>query len=64
MDAIERIPEAEPEVMLTLCHSPSPLTAGEIAKLPADAHGWKTPAIHVLLNRLGRMLKERKKEAI
>lgn len=53
MDTIERIPEAELDVMLTLWHSPSPLTVGEIAKILADTHGWKTPTIHVLLDRLG-----------
>ena len=35
MDTIERIPEAELEVMLTLWHSGAPLTVGEIAKLLA-----------------------------
>ena len=53
MKTIERLPESELEVMLTLWHSETPLTAGEITKLLADVHGWKSATVHVLLERLG-----------
>ena len=53
MKTIERLPEAELEVMLTLWHNTPPLTVSEITKLLADAHGWKTATVHVLLERLG-----------
>ena len=53
MKTIERLPESELEVMLTLWHNPAPLTVAEITKLLADAHNWKTATVHVLLERLG-----------
>jgi BlaI family penicillinase repressor len=53
MKAIERLPEAELEVMLTLWHNTPPLTVSEITKLLAEAHSWKTATVHVLLERLG-----------
>lgn len=53
MKKIERLPESELEIMLTLWHNKTPLTVGEITKLLADAHGWKTATVHVLLDRLG-----------
>ena len=53
MKTIERLPESELEVMLTLWHNETPLTVGEITKLLADAHGWKSATVHVLLDRLG-----------
>ena len=53
MKTIERLPESELEVMLTLWHNETPLTVGEITNLLADAHGWKTATVHVLLDRLG-----------
>jgi len=53
MKTIERLPEAELEVMLTLWHNTPPLTVSEITKLLADAHSWKTATVHVLLERLG-----------
>lgn len=53
MKTIERLPESELEVMLTLWHNRTPLTAGEITKLLADTHGWKSATVHVLLGRLG-----------
>ena len=53
MKTMERLPEAELEVMLTLWHSDTPLTVGEITRMLAEAHGWKTAAVHVLLERLG-----------
>lgn len=53
MKTMERLPEAELEVMLTLWHSDTPLTVGEITRMLAEAHGWKTATVHVLLERLG-----------
>lgn len=53
MKTIERLPEAELEVMLTLWHSEKPLTAAEITKALAESHAWKTATVHVLLDRLG-----------
>jgi predicted transcriptional regulator len=53
MKTIERLPEAELEVMLTLWHNTPPLTVSEITKLLAEAHSWKTATVHVLLERLG-----------
>ena len=53
MKKIERLPESELEIMLTLWHNKTPLTVGEITKILADAHGWKTATVHVLLDRLG-----------
>ena len=53
MKTIERLPEAELEVMLTLWHNTPPLTVSEITKLLEPAHSWKTATVHVLLERLG-----------
>ena len=53
MKTIERLPEAELEVMLTLWHNTPPLTVSEITKLLAESHSWKTATVHVLLERLG-----------
>ncbi len=53
MKTIERLPESELEIMLTMWHNETPLTVGEITKLLADTHGWKTATVHVLLDRLG-----------
>ena len=53
MKKIERLPESELEIMLTLWHNKTPLTVGDITKILADAHGWKTATVHVLLDRLG-----------
>ena len=53
MKTIERLPESELEVMLTLWHNKTPLTVGEITKMLADTRGWKTATVHVLLERLG-----------
>lgn len=53
MKTIERLPEAELEVMLTLWHSDAPMTVGEITKALAETHTWKTATVHVLLDRLG-----------
>ncbi|MBE6541133.1 MAG: BlaI/MecI/CopY family transcriptional regulator [Ruminococcaceae bacterium] len=52
MKAIERLPESELEIMLTLWHSEKPMTAGEITKKLSEIHGWKTGTVHVLLERL------------
>lgn len=53
MKKIERLPDSELEIMLTLWHNKTPLTVGEITKILAEAHGWKTATVHVLLDRLG-----------
>ena len=49
---MERIPDAELEVMLTLWHSPAPLTVGEITKKLTETRPWKAGTVHVLLARL------------
>ena len=53
MKTIERIPESELEIMLTLWHHNPPLTVGEITKILAETHNWKPATVHVLLERLG-----------
>ncbi|MBR4961211.1 MAG: BlaI/MecI/CopY family transcriptional regulator [Clostridia bacterium] len=53
MKSTERLPDSELEIMLTLWHNTPPLTAGEITKLLAETHGWKSATVHVLLERLG-----------
>lgn len=53
MKTIEKLPEAELEVMLTLWHSDRPLTVGEITKLLSESRAWKTATVHVLMERLG-----------
>lgn len=53
MKTIERLPEAELEIMLTLWHNSPPMTVGEITKILAETHGWKTATVHVLMERLG-----------
>ena len=49
---IERIPDAELEVMLVLWHSSSPLTVGEITNTLTESRPWKSGTVHVLLARL------------
>ena len=49
---IERIPDAELEVMLVLWHSTSPLTVGEITNTLTESRPWKSGTVHVLLARL------------
>ena len=49
---IERIPDAELEVMLVLWHSSSPLTVGEITNTLTKSRPWKSGTVHVLLARL------------
>lgn len=52
MKKIEKIPDAELDVMLTLWHSPEPLNVGQITAILSDTRSWKTPTVHVLLDRL------------
>jgi len=52
MKTIERLPESELEIMLTLWHRGGPMTAGEITKKLLESHGWKASTVHVLLERL------------
>lgn len=52
MKNIEKLPEAELEIMLTLWHSDKPLTVGEITKLLSESRAWKTATVHVLMERL------------
>ncbi len=52
MKKLDRIPEAELEVMLTLWHADGPLTAGEIVRRLSDEKTWKPATVHVLLGRL------------
>ena len=49
---IERIPDAELEVMLVLWHSSSPLSVGEITNTLTESRPWKSGTVHVLLARL------------
>lgn len=49
---IERIPDAELEVMLVLWHADAPLTVGEITGRLAQSRPWKAGTVHVLLARL------------
>ena len=49
---IERIPDAELEVMLVLWHSSSPLTVGEITNTLTESRPWKSGTVHGLLARL------------
>ena len=49
---IERIPDAELQVMLVLWHSSSPLTVGEITNTLTESRPWKSGTVHVLLARL------------
>ncbi len=48
----EKLPDAELEIMLTLWKEGRAMTAGEIAKCSAEARGWKSATVHVLLDRL------------
>ena len=49
---IERIPDAELEVMLVLWHAEKPLNVSEITGKLAEARPWKSGTVHVLLARL------------
>lgn len=52
MKNIERIPDAELDIMMVLWHSDTPLTVGEITKILSEARNWKTATVHVLIDRL------------
>lgn len=52
MKNIERIPEAELDIMMVLWHSDRALTVGEITKTLAEARNWKTATVHALIDRL------------
>lgn len=51
---IERLPDAEHDIMTVLWNSDTPLRAGEIVKILSElqSRSWKTQTAHVLLNRL------------
>lgn len=49
---LERLPEAELDIMKVLWSSQKPLKASEIVKSLSDKHSWKVPTAHVLLSRL------------
>lgn len=49
---IERIPDAELEVMLVLWHAEKPLNVSEITGKLAESRPWKAGTVHVLLARL------------
>jgi len=53
MQKIDRLPDAELEIMLVLWHEGRPMTAGELTKKLSHTHGWKVGTVHVLLERLG-----------
>lgn len=49
---IERLPNAELDIMKELWNSDSPLKASDIAKRLCEKHSWKVPTVHALLSRL------------
>ncbi len=49
---IDKIPDSELEIMLTLWHSDCPLNAGQIAKIISKERPCKPATVHVLLSRL------------
>lgn len=49
---IEKLPEAELDIMKIIWRESTPLKASEIVKLLADKYSWKVPTAHVLLTRL------------
>lgn len=49
---IERIPDAELEVMLVLWHAEKSLNVSEITNALAEVRPWKAGTVHVLLSRL------------
>ena len=49
---MERLPDAELDVMRVLWHNPSPMCASQVAKSLSDKRTWKTQTAAVLLNRL------------
>ncbi len=49
---IERLPDAQLDIMKELWKSEKPLKASEIAKNLSEKHAWKVPTVHVLLSRL------------
>ncbi|MBQ3256043.1 MAG: BlaI/MecI/CopY family transcriptional regulator [Oscillospiraceae bacterium] len=49
---IERIPDAELEVMLVLWHAEKPQSVSEITGKLAETRPWKAGTVHVLLARL------------
>ncbi len=49
---IERIPDAELEVMLVLWHAGKALNVSEITKKFSEVRPWKAGTVHVLLARL------------
>ena len=53
MEKIERLPEAELDIMMVLWRSEIPLTVGEITKTLLETRNWKTSTVHVLMDRLG-----------
>jgi len=49
---MERLSEAELDIMKVLWKSEKELKASEIVKRLSDKHSWKVPTAHVLLSRL------------
>ena len=49
---IERLPDAELDIMKELWKSEVPLKASDIAKRLSEKHSWKVPTVHALLSRL------------
>lgn len=49
---IERLPDAELDIMIVLWNSTAPMRAGDIVKKLSETRSWKTQTAHVLLNRL------------
>lgn len=49
---IERLPDAELDIMIALWNSTVPMRAGDIVRKLSETRSWKTQTAHVLLNRL------------
>ncbi len=49
---IERLPDAELDIMKVLWKSDAPLKASDIAKRLSEKHSWKVPTVHAFLSRL------------
>ena len=49
---IEKLPDAELDIMKVLWRNETALKASEIVKKLSDKYSWKVPTAHVLLSRL------------
>ncbi len=49
---LEKLSDAEHDIMKVLWDSEKPLKASEITKILSEKHSWKVPTVHVLISRL------------